>query len=233
MPSLRAMLSAGTVVFWLGTLQSTLPARAATGEPAPRAQDEATTADQRPLESLLFPTVDEAALQARGSTILPALARLYERSNETDRAVIAYAFYVIGLPSPDAKRVLMQDIHTANPHLRLPVQWALGRVSNDPDVVDVLLDTMRHDPSPLFRDKAACALAGDQTHLTEAQKVDLFARLIDAMRDPKLQVRDIAYKALVEQTGQSKGFDPDAPLGQRERAIREWERWLEEYRSNM
>ena len=45
------------------------------------------------------------------------------------------------------------------------MQWALGRVSDDPDVVDVLLENMQNDPCPLFRDKAACALAYDQIHL--------------------------------------------------------------------
>ena len=45
------------------------------------------------------------------------------------------------------------------------MQWALGRVSDDPAVVDVLLENMRNDPNPLFRDKAACALAYDQIHL--------------------------------------------------------------------
>ena len=194
---------------------------------APPAPDEAE------LRAILFPAVKTKELDRLGAAALPALLRLYQRSDEEDRAVLAYAFYRIGVPSSEAKRLLMRDAHTSNPRLRLQVQWALGRVSNDPDVVDVLLDTMRHDDNPLFRDKAACALANDQAHLSESQKVDLFARLIDAMRDPNPQVRDIAYRALVLQTGQSKGFDPQAPLGQREKAIREWERWLDEYRSNL
>ena len=76
------------------------------------------------------------------------------------------------------------------------MQWALGRVSDDPAVIDVLLDNMRNDPVPLFRDKAACALAYDQVHLSPAQKLRLFEGLIGALDDPKLQVRQVAIQAL-------------------------------------
>jgi HEAT repeat protein len=185
------------------------------------------------LETLLLPEPRIDELKAKGPAVLPAIARLYERSNARDRAVIATAFYRLGWKSPDAKRVLMQDVHTDDQNLRLQVQWALGRVSNDPDVVDVLLDNMQHDGNPLFRDKAACALADDQIHLTQEQKVYLFGRLIQALRDPNPQVRDIAIKVLAIHTGQNKGYEPNAPLGQREQRIQVWERWLDEYKANL
>jgi len=50
----------------------------------------------------------------------------------------------------------------------MSVQYALGRVSSDVSVVDALLDNMQNDALLLFRDKAACALAYDQVHLTPA-----------------------------------------------------------------
>jgi hypothetical protein len=106
-------------------------------------------------------------------------------------------------------------------------------VSNDDDVVAVLLNSMQHDTNPLFRDKAACALASDQTHLTEQQKVRLFAGLIQALADSKPDVRRIAMLALQIQTGQTKGFNPDAPVTERDAKIREWKQWLEEYKSNL
>ena len=174
-----------------------------------------------------------AAIRAQGPQILPSLIRLYETGDETARARVAQAFYELGWKSSEAKRVLMKDVHTNNQTLRLQVQWALGRVSNDLDVVDVLLANMRGDANPLFRDKAACALAYDQIHLTERQKVHLFEALIAALSDDKLDVRSIALQALSIHTGQTKGYSPDAPPPERAQQIKAWKRWLDEYKSGL
>ena len=176
---------------------------------------------------------DWKQVQALGPGTLPALARLYEGSSEKDRAAIASVFYGLGWKSPDAKRVLMADVHTQNPTLRLQVQWALGRVSDDADVVDVLLENMRNDPLPLVRDKAACALAYDQIHLAPAQKMRLFEGLVHALEDEKPQVRQIALQALQILTGQTKGFVPVAAPEARRPAVEEWKRWLAEYRTSL
>jgi len=174
-----------------------------------------------------------AELKALGRDVLPVMARLYEASDLTQRTRIAQTFYALGWKSAEAKRVLIKDVHTPDQQLRLEVQWALGRVSNDDDVVAVLLNNMQHDANPLFRDKAACALASDQIHLTEQQKVRLFASLIQALGDSKPDVRRIAMLALQIQTGQTKGFNPDALITERDAKIREWKQWLEEYKSNL
>ena len=176
---------------------------------------------------------DWKQIQSMGASALPELARLYEASSEKDRATIAYVFYSLGWKSPDAKRVLMADVHTQDQTLRLQVQWALGRVSDDADVVDVLLQNMQNDPQPLFRDKAACALAYDQIHLAPAQKARLFEGLVQALDDDKPQVRQIAVQALQILTGQTKGFHPMADPESRRRAVEEWKRWLVEYRANL
>src|SRR2546428_6060559 len=136
--------------------------------------------DERWVDALLSHEPDVEAIRALGPGVLPALTALYERSDEGRRTTIASVFYGLGWKSAEAKRVLMQDVHTPNSSLRLQVQWALGRVSNDPDVVDVLLDNMQNDDNPLFRDKAACALANDQIHLIEDQRFRLVERLIGA-----------------------------------------------------
>ena len=84
------------------------------------------------------------------------------------------------------------------------MQWALGRVSSEDKVVDTLLGIMRNDHTELFRDKAACALAYDQIHLSDTQKVDLYAGLIGGLDDRKPQVRKISIQALKIHTGQTR-----------------------------
>ena len=193
---------------------------------------------QQQVKSAITPLdkVDEAGiarLKAMGPEALPHLARIYTQSNENDRAVIAWIFYSIGAKSPEARKVLLQDIHTQNEKLRLQVQWALGRVSDDMQIVDILIGIMREDPNALFRDKAACALAYDQIHLTEKQKVLLYRKLIDALDDPKPQVRAIAIQALSIHTGQTKGFKAGADAEARAKSIAAWRSWLTEYEKNL
>ncbi|MEP7364229.1 MAG: HEAT repeat domain-containing protein [Acidobacteriota bacterium] len=177
---------------------------------------------------------DVPPIRALGRPVLPQLAQLYESAtDEAFKARLAQTFYELSWQSPEAKRALMKDVHTQNQDLRLQVQWALGRLSNDQDVVDTLLANMRNDSNPLFRDKAACALAYDQVHLTESQKVRLFAALIDALRDEKLDVRSISLLALQIHTGQTKNFDPAAPAADREQKVRLWQSWLAQYKSGL
>ena len=192
----------------------------------------AISSEYTEVETLLY-TGQIRSIREKGADVLPILAEIYENSDENTRIMIATIFYQIGKKSTEAKNVLMQDINTNNPQLRLQVQWSLGRVSNDEEVVDVLLSNMQNDPNPLFRDKSACALASDQIHLSDLQKVRLYEGLIKALSDPKPQVRNIAIKALQIQTGQTKGFNSNAAARDRESIIREWLLWLEEYKSNL
>jgi hypothetical protein len=192
-----------------------------------------------------FAAVNEAAVQSlvrsrdvqglknMGKDVLPVMARIYEGSSQDERALIAELFYDLGWISPDAKRVLMQDVHTQHQTLRIQAQWALGRVSADDDVVDILLDNMRNDASPLFRDKAACALAEDQIHLSPRGRLRLYEGLISALGDGKQQVRQIALQALQILTGQTKGFQSGASALDRDRAIEQWRKWLNDYRAQM
>ena len=176
---------------------------------------------------------DVDAIKAMGPSVLPRLARLYGAADEDGRQRLATIFYRLGWKSEEAKDALMKDVHTPNRGLRLEVQWALGRVSNDVSVVDVLLDNMQNDAQLLFRDKAACALANDQIHLTPAQKVHLYEGLIRALDDPKMDVRRIAALVLQIQTGQDKGFRFAGPPEARARAVEAWRQWLAEYRSQL
>jgi HEAT repeat protein len=174
------------------------------------------------------------AIRELGPATMPALVALYDSASEdADRVRVANAFYQLGWKSEDARRALMRDLHTSDQDLRISVQYALGRVSNDPAVVDALLENMQDDANPLFRDKAACALAYDQIHMTEAQKVRLFAGLIHALGDAKPQVRAIAIQALEIHTGQRKGFAPDADASARAAAVAQWQEWLRRYEDNV
>jgi len=176
---------------------------------------------------------DQKALLALGPAALPELVRLYSSGTEEQKIHIANVFYQLGRRSPEAEQALLRDAHSANPDLRIAVQYALGRVSDDPKVVDTLLAIMRNDGSPVFRDKAACALAYDQIHLTEAQKVRLYEGLIGALEDPKPQVQVIAIQALTILTGQAKGFRRSDPPDKKRQSIEAWKRWLADYRSNL
>jgi hypothetical protein len=176
---------------------------------------------------------DLEGVRALGPGALPELVRLYREAQTSERAQIARLFYGLGWKSDDAKRALMQDVHTSHTDLRLQVQWALGRVSDDPAVVNVLLDNMRNDPQPLFRDKAACALAYDQVHLAPAQKVRLFEGLVDALDDAKPQVRQVSIQALAILTGQTKGYQSLAEADERRPSVEAWRRWVAEYRANV
>ena len=181
-----------------------------------------------PPESIEIPR-----LKAMGPEILPHLVKIYRTSDEDTKATVAWVFYSLGWKSPEARAALLQDIGTQNGKLRLQVQWALGRVSDDTQVVDILANIMMNDGNALFRDKAACALAYDQIHLTERQKVQLYARLIEGLRDEKPQVRSIAILALKIHTGQDKGFNPGGSPDERIRAVAAWKRWLAEYEKNL
>ena len=197
---------------------------------APKPLTEATVrAALTPLDK-----IDVNVLKGMGPAVLPHLVRIYKSTpDESARASYAWVFYSLGWKSPEARAALLRDINTQNESLRLQVQWALGRVSDDTEVVNILANIMRNDANPTFRDKAACALAYDQIHLTEKQKVQLYGKLIDGLKDPKEQVRSIAIQALKIHTGQTKGFSPNDNPESRAHAIETWTKWLAEYEKNL
>ncbi|HSG31562.1 MAG TPA: hypothetical protein VLB82_08465 [Thermodesulfobacteriota bacterium] len=174
-----------------------------------------------------------SALKSLGPGVMPILSNLYIVSDSKQKRVIANIFYQLGFLSGNAKSVLMQDVRTNDKQLRVAVQYALGRVSSDEDVVDALLYNMHNDSNAHFRDKAACALAYDQIHLTENEKVDLYEGLIKGLSSPNRQIRSIAIKALKIHTGQTKGFLVNGTASNQSESLRKWHAWLEEYKSNL
>jgi len=165
---------------------------------------------------------------------IPALLFLYETGDDTLRTQLAQVFHELAWPSPEVEQALVRDIGSKNVELRLAVFYALGRVSSDPEVVEMLLDILKNDPNPLLRDKAACALAYDQVHLTEPQqKVRLYEGLIQALSSTERQVQALAIQALSILTGETKGFHPAFPPDRQQRSIEMWERWLVEVKAGL
>ncbi|MCC6954805.1 MAG: HEAT repeat domain-containing protein [Deltaproteobacteria bacterium] len=171
-------------------------------------------------------------LKPFGADALNPLLSMYEGGDIRTRTQVASALYYLSLKSERARDLLYKDLHTPDENLRLQVQWALGRVSSDESVVKGLLDNMRNDPNPLFRDKAACALASDQIHLTEPQRLLMLEGVVEALGDEKDDVRRIALQILTIQTGQSKGFSPDAAPTERDAGLGRWRAWIAEYRAH-
>jgi HEAT repeat protein len=187
----------------------------------------ARSIDASKLDALVGDWDRFAEIEALGPDALPALARLYEASPyPARRRTIADVFYRLGQKSPDAKRVLLADLGSRDRDLRLAVQWALGRVSADDDVVPRLLEIMRTDSNPIFREKAGCALANDQIHLSPEQRLRLYEGLIAALDDPKPQVRSLAIRVLRIHTGETQGFAANAALPQRVEKVQAWQNWL-------
>jgi hypothetical protein len=169
---------------------------------------------------------DRAALERMGADAMPVLVEMYRQADPAGRAQIATTFYQLGWRSEEAKRAMMEDIHATDEALRIRVQWALGRVSNDDDVVDALLDNMRNGFNARVRDKAGCGLAYDQIHLTERQKAALYRRLIERLEDPSAEQRSLAIRVLRAHTGQTKGYHPVTRSAE---AVARWQRWIDEY----
>ncbi len=176
---------------------------------------------------------DVEGLRALGPPAIEELVALYPTGNEDQRAEIAWLFYRLGIPSEAARDVLMRDVRSNHRNLRIQVQYALGRVSNDDAVVDALFENMQRGETHLFRDKAACSLAYDQIHLTERQRLHLLKRLIHTLSDPSPEQRNLAIRVLKVQTGQRRGYDAAASIDQRRLSIEGWWRWWHEYRTEL
>jgi hypothetical protein len=165
--------------------------------------------------------------------VLPQLVSLYRESGPHERAAVARAFYGLGWKSEEAKQVLLADLATQDVELRLQAQWALGRVSADPEVVDRLFANMENDPNLLFRDKSACALANDQIHLDPQARLAMMRRVVEHLESSDPETRSLAVRILQVWTGQAKGFLPGAPPEHRAAAVARWRLWLVDYERSM
>jgi hypothetical protein len=238
----------GALLFW-GPADGVARAEVAGAGAGRSARGDATETLDRTALAASVDAGDYEALRAIGPAVMAPLAELYlVRDDPAARERVALAFYQLGFRSEEAVAALRTDVErVAEPgseggsvagdpaydRLLVSAQYALGRVGGDEEIVQLLLRNMRHGRSLLLRDKAACALAYDQIHLTPAQKALLFRGLIASLSDAKLDVRRIAILALRIHTGQTKGFDPRAAPERRQAAIEAWFQWLSEYAAQL
>lgn len=176
---------------------------------------------------------DVKSVAAYGHGVMPVLIDLYREANREERTQIANILYGLGWRSEEAKELLMQDARSLNQDLRISAQYALGRVSDDPAIVDLLIENLQKGFNPRVRDKAACGLAYDQIHLDERQKVRLLRKVIGLLESPSAETRMLAIRVLHVHTGQTKGFVPALPESHRAVAVERWKRWIEEYEANL
>ena len=173
------------------------------------------------------------AIKSLGPDVMPILSDLYLISDIKQKRVIANIFYQLKFESEEAKNALIQDVKTNDENLRISVQYALGRVSSNQEVVDALLDNMQHDNNAYFRDKAACALAYDQIHLTDLEKIRMYEGLIKGLSSSNRQVSSNDIKALKINTGQTIVFFVSGTARNQSESLKKWHEWLDEYKSNL
>lgn len=197
------------------------------------AQEAAPGDGLRPALERYVEARDAESIAAYGPEVMPLLLDLYRKADRDERILIANMLYRLGWRSEEAKELLMQDARSLDENLRIQAQYALGRVSDDPAIVDLLVENLQKGFNPLVRDKAACSLAYDQIHLDDHQKVRLFRKVIELLESPSAETRMLAIRVLHVHTGQTKGFVPALPESHRAVAVERWRRWIEEYEANL
>jgi len=101
-------------------------------------------------------------------------------------------------------------------------RWAVEgmALAGTDQVIQPLLTTMRNDPSPIVRERAACSLA-ESGMFTQEQRMTVVPQLIAFTEDPSIdpQTRQWAFQALGDIAHQRLPNEPGA-----------WRRWYQEQR---
>ncbi|HKU21800.1 MAG TPA: HEAT repeat domain-containing protein [Terriglobales bacterium] len=112
-----------------------------------------------------------------------------------------------GIEPQRGARILLASIHDSNVNIRY---WAVEGVSylGTDETIAPLLGVLHDDPSPMIRERAACALA-QSGMLSEKQRRTAVPRLLDFADDPALdgQTRLWVFQALRDITGQNLPHD--------------------------
>ena len=118
-----------------------------------------------------------------------------------------------GVEPERAAGILLSALHDPNENVRYWAVEGLAYLGTD-ETMTPLVETLRNDPSPLIRERAACSLA-QSGMLSERQRRRVVPQLLDLARDGALddQTRTWVYQALRDITGQSLPPDVDAWKG--------------------
>lgn len=169
-----------------------------------------------------------------GYGAIPILVELYsEAQTNLEKSRIAWVFWRLGWKSPEIEHAMAADLESDDANLKVWVQWGIAKSTQSSEVINKLVYNLENDPSPFVRDKAACALASDFIHISPSQRLIILKGLVAGLDNEILQVRKSSLQALQIQTGQSKGFVPNADEQARAESIAEWHKWLEEYEQSL
>lgn len=173
------------------------------------------------------------ALVEVGEAALPEVLRLYRSSDSGEKVQIAWMLARVGWKSEAARDVLLEDLASDDENLRYWVLWAQGELADSEEVVDLLVEWLGRGRNPLLWRRDQGVPGYGQLFFSEKQKLRLFTLLIERLGGLDEETRRTAARALEIHTGQLKGYDPAASAERRAAAIEVWERWLEEYRSQL
>jgi len=169
-----------------------------------------------------------------GYRAIPILTELYnEAESNREKIIIADLFWRLGWNSPEIEKTLIKDLDTDDQGLKINVQWGIAKSTQSDIVIEKILYSSIHDPNPIVRDKASCALASDFIHISPSQRIKLLRGLVEGLSSDIHQVRNSSILALKIQTGQTKGFTAADNIKSRKKSIDKWHVWLDEYQKHI
>jgi len=115
-----------------------------------------------------------------------------------------------GIEPQRAAQILLASVRDSNVNIRYWVVEGLSYLGTD-ETIAPLLGVLHDDPSPMIRERAACALA-QSGMLSEKQRRTAVPKLLDFADDPALdgQTRLWVFQALRDITGQNIPHDAAA-----------------------
>jgi hypothetical protein len=144
------------------------------------------------------------------------IERLEPDANTGEQGPRANALWDIGLlggrgiEPQRAAQILLASLHDSNMNIRYWSVEGLSYLGTD-ETIAPLLGVLHDDPSPMIRERAACALA-QSGMLSEKQRRTAVPKLLDFADDPALdaQTRLWVFQALRDITGQNLPHDAAA-----------------------
>jgi hypothetical protein len=118
----------------------------------------------------------------------------------------------------DALKELFAQVKDSEAHRRFTAAVELGRFRT-PAVIEALTNLLQ-DPDSAVRDGAVRSLRRINAAIS-------IPAIIKVLRDEDYFVRSSAREALKSMTSAQVAFDPAGDAAERERGVREWERWWE------